>query len=195
LFLLITENQHQIISTILSRTLMVKVPRITDDDLYYALEDRRNLSGTEANNVVKLVNGNYKDATRVIKQSDLEKFNQDNFIKWMRLCFKNNIGELSTFISTISRIGRERLKSFLIYSLRMIRECWLMNTGNNSLVKLNNSEIEFASNFNKFIDQQNGVILNRDLNEAIYHIERNANASILLMDLSLRIGKTLKSAS
>ncbi|MCD4745603.1 MAG: DNA polymerase III subunit delta [Bacteroidales bacterium] len=188
LFILISENQDQIISTILSRTQLIKIPKIKNEDLLNKME----LSGYDAKNIITQANGNYKEALRLINQTDEEKFNYNNFTKWMRLCFKNKISDIIDFISEISLLSRERHKSFFLYSLRIIRESLLINNNCNSLVKLNNEETAFIKKFYPYVNSANGIQLTEELNKALFHTERNANSKILFMDLSLKIHKLLQ---
>ena len=74
----------------------------------------------------------------------------------------------------------------------MIRECLIFNFANNSLLKTNEKETAFISKFSPFIHENNSVIIIEELEKAIKSINRNANAKILLFELSLQIIKGLK---
>ena len=45
--------------------------------------------------------------------------------------------------------------------------------------------------FAPFIHGSNIVDINKELNDAIYHIERNGNAKIILLDLSIKLTRLL----
>ena len=45
--------------------------------------------------------------------------------------------------------------------------------------------------FAPFVHSGNILEINKELNEAIYHIERNANAKIVLLDLSIKLTRLL----
>jgi len=195
LFVLVSENQEQIINTILSRTQLVKIPPIDNEDMISAL-NCENYDPGLINDTVKVSEGNYIKAKRLILHSEDEEVNFSNFTKWMRLCFKNNAEETIDFVNAFSKNSREKQKSFLTYTLRLVRESLLLNfntdNSNEDIIRLNTREIEFVKKFHPYINSKNGYLIAQEINSCIYHIERNANPNILLLDLSLKIGKMLK---
>ena len=60
-----------------------------------------------------------------------------------------------------------------------------------SLLKTNEKETRFISNFAPFIHEKNTIIIVEELEKAINAINRNANPKILLFELSLQIIKCL----
>ncbi|MBI9039413.1 MAG: DNA polymerase III subunit delta [Bacteroidales bacterium] len=192
LFILISENQERIINTIISRTQIIKIPKIANKVLIESLKNKTDYSESEIIRVVKIANGNYKAALRFLEQSDEEKYNFVTFRNWMRLCFLNNIVETNDFINEIARIGRERQKSFFSYSLRLIRECLMLNYSPSYELHFEGEEETFIRKFSPYVNNLSGPALSDEFNKALFHIERNANPSILFLDLSLTIIKLLK---
>lgn len=184
LFILITENPEKIISTILSRTQMVKFPRLSDEDVS---EELRNLScpEEEIRRIVPLADGNMTRAVRIFRKEEEELEFLERFVKWMRLCFKNNLKETLEFTGEIAKIGRERQKNFLAYAERIIRNAMLINYKNPQTARLNPEEKEFLVKFGLLINHVNIPEFAEELEKAQYHIERNANPGILFMDLSM----------
>ncbi len=192
LFILVSEQQDKIINTIISRTQIVKIPRLTDQEIFDALKTGFDSHSMEAQRIVNLVRGNFREAVRKeTTQQDSDDYLK-SFTQWMRLCFQRNISGIQQFIEQMAKSGREKQKGFLQYAIQFIRECVLIQYSNNQLVRLNPGELEFAGNFASFIHSKNISEITEELNNAIFHIERNANPSILFMDLSLKINKLLK---
>ncbi|MCP4553174.1 MAG: DNA polymerase III subunit delta [Bacteroidetes bacterium] len=192
LFILIAENQEQIINTIISRTQIIKIPNINDESLTRALIDQKECKLADAEIAVNLANGSFKNAVKNIQYSEEERINFNYFVKWMRLCYENKIPEIVNFVADISKIGRERQKTFLSYALRAARNSILINFNNPELVKLEAEELKFINKFSPFINNSNIEAFANELNSAIYAIERNANPSILFLDLSLKSVRLLK---
>ncbi len=192
LFILISENQDQVINTIISRTQIIKINKISEEEIKNLLISKYNLQAKDAKKIAVLSNGNFIEALRQIRHSDEEKTNFDLFVKWMRLCYTFKIQDISGFVSEISRIGRERQKSFLAYAIRMTRNSLLMNYKIAELVKLDEEKNGFMQKFSPFINPKNGDHFYEELNKAYYHVERNANPSILFTDLSLKAASLLK---
>ncbi len=191
LFLLVSENQDLIINTILSRTQLIKIGRLDDNDLSKALIS----DGYEpavVNDAVRIAGGNYLAAVRLISQSDDERYNFINFRDWMRNIYQFDVEKLVKFVAEMSKNSREKNKSFLNFALRFTRECLLMNYGSGDLVRVSSEELEFINKFYPFINERNSSLIAEELDKAIYHIERNANPNVLFMDLSLKFAKWLR---
>lgn len=191
LFLLVAENQDQLIRTILSRTQIIKVGKLSDADLLQEINNRFEVSGEEAKRIVHLTNGNYTEALMMLQK------NQSNdlfelFQQWMRLCYKRDYKGLINWGEVVSKIGREKQKNFIGYSLHIVRECLMLNYADASLVRMDGEDLSFAEKFKAFIHYNNSYLITERLNEAFFHIERNANPKILFLDLSLNISKLLQ---
>ncbi|MBS4057598.1 MAG: DNA polymerase III subunit delta [Bacteroidales bacterium] len=192
LFLLIAEEQEQMLSTVKSRTLMVKIPRISDKAIGNALIQRFQCREAEARDATLMANGNWLEAIRMYENNEEEKFNFQTFQQWMRLCFRGSILELTDFSATIAGIGRERQKSLLAYGLNVFRNGLLVNSRLNELMRLPDDEKEFNTKFAPFVHANNILDLVGLMEDGITHIERNAHAGILFMDSSLKMIKLLK---
>ncbi len=108
LFLLIAENQHQIINTILSRAQIVKIPRINDEALERYLSVEKGLTGADVRRITTSAEGNLNRAIQLIDKQEEEKDNFEEFKNWMRLCYSFKIVEISAFVNKIAKIGREK---------------------------------------------------------------------------------------
>lgn len=196
LFILVSENQEQILKTILSRTQLIKIPSIDEDVLMEALIGE-GYEQSRVNAAVRISGGNYLEATRLLGMADEETQNFNWFSTWMRLCFSGKVADTMEFIGEISKVSRDEQKGFLKYALRMIRQSLLIGADGNELVRLNKEESGFingsgAKRFYPFIHQQNVHLIAGELNDSIYHIERNAHSGILFLDLSFKLGSYLK---
>lgn len=190
LFILIAENHEQIINTIISRTQMVKIPRLSHKDISSALIEKYQATEISARKIANVADGNFVFAKSMIQEADEDGYHFNLFQRWLRLCYRFNnddVFELTKFIDEISKIGRENQKIFFNYALKIIRNTSLMNHGNNKLVKLTEEESGFVSNFSKVLTAQRIPVFSEELNKAVFHIERNANPKVLFMDLSFKL--------
>jgi DNA polymerase-3 subunit delta' len=195
LFILISENPEKIVSTILSRTQTIKFRKLSDVEVKKDLTSRLSCSAEEADRIVPVADGNLTRAVKILKQDENEAFNLEKFITWMRLCLKyQELDKTFKFVTEISKIGREKQKSFLSYALRIIRNGLLVKYHNPGLTRLNQEEEEFLKKFVNFINHETILIFTEELEEAQYHIDRNANPAILFMDLSMTITNLLLKA-
>ena len=74
----------------------------------------------------------------------------------------------------------------------MMRENFIYNIGDGSLVYLNSEEQSFCRNFAPFINERNVESLLREFNQAKTDIAANGNAKIILFDLAIKIILLLK---
>jgi len=201
LFLLISENHDQILPTILSRTQLIKLLRISDQQIINKLKESNQIDEKTAEFIARHAEGNYAEALKILNNTEDEKFHTELLINWLRSCYKGaaietatksgTVEGLNALVGILAKIGREKQKDFLNYALKISRYCVLINFNQSELVSLSSDEHKFIINFYKFIHSQNIEDVSEALNKAIYHIERNANPNILFMDLSLKMHKLL----
>jgi DNA polymerase-3 subunit delta' len=76
--------------------------------------------------------------------------------------------------------------------MEVLRDCLAMNYTSPDLMKVRKVQMDFMQKFSPFVNSANIVQFSEEFNQAIYHIERNANAGLVLLDLSLTVAKLLK---
>ena len=78
------------------------------------------------------------------------------------------------------------------YCLQFFRQALLFNYKADALVYLEPQTPNFSlEKFAPFIHGANILEISDELNDAIYHIERNGNARIILLDLSIKLTRLL----
>ncbi len=188
LFILVSENQDEILMTIRSRTVLMKIPKLSFDEVQNALVKRYHCDYNAARNAAALANGNWILAQRFLNEQEDEKLYFQCFQKWMRYCFRFSASELIDFIANdIKPLGREKQKEFLAYGLNFFHNALLMNNGLRDNVMLPDDEKAFLNNFAPFISNNNIDMITELFEESINQIERNGNASIIFMDNSFKI--------
>lgn len=190
LIILVAQNQDQILNTIISRTQLVKIPALKNEDIVRYLTDNKDISETQASRIAYLSDGNMQAALNLLKEDDHDDFR--NFTGWMRMTFAEKGAQIIDFVDELSKLGRENQKNMLRYGVQLIRECVMMLSGAESLVHLPSAELDFVKNFSKQLDLAKCEALVNELEKAHYHIERNANPKILFLDVSLQFVKILK---
>ena len=190
LFLLVAQNQDQILNTILSRTQLVKIPALDSGEVREYLIAQHNQTEDAAAEIAYLSNGNLTEALAMLQQEN--KGYHKLFVDWLRLCFANKGQEVIGFVDGLAKMGRENQKNFLRYGISFIRECCLLMGGAGNLVHLPAAELETAQKMTNVMDLSQAQAIAAELEKAHFHVERNANPKILFLDVSLQIIKTLK---
>lgn len=184
-FLLITQDIEKILLTILSRTQLVYIPDFNETDIEQYVLNKYRFESKKASQLSFLANGSIYEVERLA--SEVEDDNQVIFRDWMRLCFKKDHKGLLDFSELFQKLGREAQKSLFSFGLNVIREAMVYSNSGTSFLRLRDEGLEFIKGFSKVINDDNVEKLIKELSEANYHIERNANPKILFLDISLRI--------
>lgn len=199
LFILVTSNREQILTTILSRTQLVKIPSVAVPELAEALTLQFKQGVADCHRAAKLSGGNIQLAIRLLTEPSSEQTLEHQFINWMRLCYnpfferdgKFAWADLNLWMEETVKSGREAMKQFFLFCLEASRECLLLSAESQSLVRFDDSVIPNFSRFSTFIHQDNIHEISRLLGNACYAVERNANPRILLLNLSFQLNRLL----
>jgi len=119
------------------------------------------------------------------------------FVQWVRAAFraKGNaavIHDLIAWSEQIASLGRETQKIFLQFCIEMFRQALLLNYQSKSLVFMEPKVAKFnLENFAPFVNNSNIQDIFKELSDAIYHIERNGNAKIILTDMSIKLTRLI----
>jgi DNA polymerase-3 subunit delta' len=189
LFLLVAQNQDQILNTILSRTQLIKIPALSYDEVKEHLIQHHHQTEHAAAEIAYLSNGNMTEALAMLLQDN--KGYHELFIQWLRLCFANKGLDAISFVEQVAKMGRENQKNFLRYGISFIRECCMLMAGAGNLVHLPANELDTAQKMVKVMNLDMAEAISEELEKAHYHVERNGNPKILFLDVSLQIIKIL----
>lgn len=187
LFILAAEQYDQLLPTILSRTQLVKINKISDEELRTHLMFEYQLSIEQAQEVVNLADGNYNEAVKLASDTESEHYFMTLFRNWMLLCFDKKFIDLVNLIDEIESLKREKQKKFLSFCLHIIRESLVMAYSGDAVIKAYGKEKEFLLRFHKRLIGADTIEIIEEFDKSVYHIERNANPKILFMDLSLKL--------
>ncbi len=191
LFLLVAQNQEQILSTLLSRTQIVKIPKLSDETVIRYLVAALGQTEQQAEAFSYLADGNLIEAKLLVENAQND--HADLFAEWLRMGFKDDGLAFTRFVDKAAGWGRENQKNFLKYGISFMRECCLFLNNAPELVKLPAKSFETAKKLaDKVLDMDMAAAIITELEAAHYHIERNGNPKILFLDVSLQLVKIIK---
>lgn len=191
LIILVSQDYGSLLRTILSRTQLVKINRLGVDEAAQILEKITGANAETCRLAAEIEEGNIVKGRWLVQNSEEADEQLDLFRKWMQSCYGFMIPELLRLTDLFSKESREWQKGFFAYALYIIRQTMLMNH-NNQLVHSTRQEAEFIERFRKFFHPGNYSVISEYINEASYHIERNAHSKILFFDLSLLIANVFR---
>jgi DNA polymerase-3 subunit delta' len=185
LFIFVAENDAFILPTILSRTQLIKIPPLSRLDIESALELREGVAVKKAEQIAAISNGNYNEALEHLAHSDddWELLLRD----WLNTIIKSGPASQIKWIDEISKIGREKQKQFLIYFIHLMETAVKLRLVASTDESETGSLNDFALRFNKLcsIEQQEAIV--NELDQAVYYVERNANAKMLFHALTIKL--------
>jgi DNA polymerase-3 subunit delta' len=185
IFILVTNDEKRLMPTILSRTQTVHIRSFTDSELISILVEKHFVEKDQAMKIAHLVDGNINEALRLARE--VETNSHVMFRDWMRLCYQNDLTQLAGFTDKFQALGKVARQTLLQYGLSMLRESLVSRLGQSRLTRVMGEELEFVNKFSAIMDAETIEKLSVLLSEASYHLERNANVKILILDLSLRV--------
>ena len=196
-FILISENEEDIIQTIRSRCQVLHFNGLSETVIAEALVSRENTEPKEALKIAHQAQGNYNKALQLLQPDSESVFFEKWFVDWVRAAFraKGNaaaIQDLIQWSEQIAGLGRETQKKFLHFCIDMFRQALLLNYQTESLVYMEPKVEKFKlENFAPFVNGNNINDIFKELSDAMYHIERNGNAKIILTDLSIKLTRLI----
>jgi DNA polymerase-3 subunit delta' len=196
-FILISENEEDIIQTIRSRCQVLHFNGLSEKIIADGLILRENIEASLADKIAHQSQGNYNKALLLLDEESEELPFEEWFVLWVRAAFraKGNaaaIQDLILWSEQIAGLGRETQKKFLNFCIDMFRQALLLNYETPKLVYMEMKVPKFKlENFAPFVNGNNINDIFRELSDAMYHIERNGNAKIILTDLSIKLTRLI----
>lgn len=196
-FILISENEEDIIQTIRSRCQVLHFNALPETVITEALVSREKIDEKLAYKIAHQAQGNYNKALHILHEDNDELPFEKWFVDWVRAAFraKGNataILDLISWSDQVAGLGRETQKKFLNYCIDMFRQALLLNYQAEKLVYIEPTVDKFKlENFAPFVTGNNITEIFKEISDASYHIERNGNSKIILTDLSIKLTRLI----
>ncbi len=185
LFVLVAENEDLILPTILSRTQLVKVPVLSNQEVEAALELKEGVNVEKARQVAAVSEGNFREALQLLQHADDDW--EAMLREWLNAVLRTGPVAQVKWIDEMAKLGREKQKQFLKYFIHLLEQAIRVRAIGAAANDLRSTDHDFALRLNKIasIEQQEAIIT--ELDKATYYIERNANGKMLFHALSIRL--------
>jgi len=193
LFILVAENEEKVLGTILSRTQLVKIPLLDNQDITTALEQKANLSADQALQIAALSNGNYREAIHLAGHNgeDWQSYLRD----WLNAILQGGNIVLVKWIEEVAKLGRENQKQFLFYFNHLLGQSIRLRILGPEGFPISEKDRDFALRLNKVASVSQQEVIIEQLDKAAYYIERNANPKMLFHALSIKLRHIIKQKS
>ncbi|WP_068242165.1 DNA polymerase III subunit [Hydrotalea flava] len=185
LFILVAEQEEGVLPTLVSRCQVIRVPLIEKQDIETALMKRAQLPADTAAQIAGVCGGNYREALQMIQHASSDW--QSLLREWLNASLKAGPAAQMKFIDEMAKTGREKQKQFLRYFIHLLEQSLHIRLLGTEAANCLPAESDFAQRLNKIasVTQQQAIV--EELDNAIYYIERNANAKMLFMTLTIKL--------
>jgi DNA polymerase-3 subunit delta' len=195
LFILIAENEGDILSTLRSRCQLVKIPALEPEAIEQALLSRNACTAEKAKQIANASDGNYREALHLLQHADEDFYGL--LRDWLNATLKNQPIAQIKLIEEIGRLGREKQKQFLRHFIHLLEMAVRMEVAGGSFKEklaqaMSQGEKDFVARLNKAVSLEQKEAVAAELDKASYYIERNANAKILFHALTIKIYHIVK---
>ena len=191
LFFIVSNDYQKLLKTILSRVQIFKVPRFSDNEIKMYLSKYAEVSESEVDQAIYLSDGDLNKSEKLLmapQSNDL-----DYVMKWMRSCYSENYSDVNKQTDWFSSLSKIRKRAFMTYSLKLMREA-MVSIIDPSLSRISENESSFINKFKMTLEQKSLEKIIMLIDENIRFLDRNANAKILFLDLSIKISNLFKRA-
>lgn len=192
IFLLVSDNCNAILPTIYSRTQRIELKRLSVESIAEYLRTKYNIEHKDALAVAATADGNIIQAENNLAFDSENKEFFKEFVSLMRLAYSRDLKQLREWSERIFAYKREKIRRFLKYAGRMIRENYIYNIKDPELNFMTQEEENFSVKFAPFINEGNVIKMIDELNRAEIDIAGNANGKIVLFDLAIKITILIK---
>lgn len=186
-FLMVSEMPDALMPTLVSRMQRFRLPPLPEEEIASMLASRYMLTPEDSYEIAHLSEGSIIAAIGNIRLSEERRLFFDLFTSLMRLAYARRLKELKAWSEQVAALGRERQKSFLDYSERMLRENFIYNFHHPEMNYMAREEKQFATRFAPYINERNVMGIFGELQEAARHIEQNANPKFVFFNFVLKI--------
>ena len=195
LFIFVAEDENSILPTILSRTQLIKIPRLFNAEIERALTGIPNVTPGRAARIAGLSEGNYREALQLLQNEEQDW--QGHIREWLNVILKNNAAGQVKWIEEMSQVGREKQKQFIRYFIHLLGQAVRVRFIDEPDIELHipENEKDFALRLNKLCSMEVQEAIINELDKAIFYIERNAHAKMLFHALSIRLYHIIKDNS
>lgn len=188
IFILAAENESLILPTILSRCQIIRLPPLATVDIEDALIQNAAAEPTQARQIAAVSEGNYREALRLLQHTEEDW--QQLLREWLNALMKFGPAAQVAWVDKISQLGRERQKQFIRYFSHLLEQATRLRVFEampQHQPVMPEKERDFAIRLNHITGLAEQKAIMEELDKTSYAIERNANAKIQFLALSIKL--------
>lgn len=190
IFLLVSNDYEKLLTTIISRTQLFKVPGFEEKNIVSYLMENKESSEPLAVQAARVSQGSMSAAMKIVSQ--VEDDSHQLFRDWMRECWTLDILSINKRTGQFNDLNKSTQKTLILYGLNMLRESLMCQLAGKDPLAGSEEESSFIVNFSKNVSSEKIEQLSNILNTMHLHLERNGNPKIIFLDTSMQISSVLR---
>ena len=188
-FLLVTDQIDRVLSTIVSRCQIVKMPPFRDEDLFKFVGEKYEIPESKAEELIRLANGNIIELIHGFEQKN-EELSRD-FVNWLRLAYQAKSIELVEWSEEFSRKSKDAQVYFYRYGLVFMEQYLRSFHLGQEFLRLDQETLETIEKMKNLIGSDQALKIVELLDAAIRQLERNANVKLQMINSSLTLHRII----
>jgi DNA polymerase-3 subunit delta' len=189
-FLLVAESTDGVLDTILSRTQLVRLQPLGAEAVQSILMQHYRISERDAAQAAQIAEGNVAQGLGVLQQS--EKDLLELLKQWFNGVFTFNGLLIGKWVELMDKTSKVQQKNFLLFAQQLLAHAFRIQLIPGYQPPLPEDELQFVRRLStRNFSADTISSMDESISKAIYHIERNANAKIVLLHLSVSLQYTL----
>jgi len=142
-----------------------------------------------ANVIANLSDGNLSEAIKMSSQGG-SKF-LPLWIQYFRASYQGHPATISKSVEETAALPKEEMKTYFSYCIHFLRQCLLLRHLDENGVQLLPAELDLAKKVITVIDDESIHEVSSMINDASYHLERNANMKSSLLSIAIKMNRIL----
>lgn len=184
LFILITHSPEDVLQTISSRCLHLRVAPLSSDEVAQALVERFSVEPSRAGEAALLSGGSVGVAKHSLEESEDMVIYRDLFMELIRSVLRRDLLGCLTVGETLSAIdSREKQKAFCKFAGESVRKMYMVRQGQTALARVLPSEESFIAEVAPQVGEGFFATAISVLDKAYLMLSRNVNQKILFTNM------------
>lgn len=185
MFIFVTDNELEVLPTIFSRMQRFHTGRLSDAEIGAYLNTRFHFTDEQARRYARLCDGSLILADEFGTHSGESEEFLTIYQDVMRSAYAKKVARLKQLAELTAGYGREKIKRFLDYMSRMIRENFIYNMRMPQLTSMTPEEEAFSTRFSPFVNHGNVEDFAAATDRAREDIGANGNSKLVMFDYFL----------
>ena len=190
LLVLTIDSGSELLATISSRVQRYQLMRMQPDGIKEVLQTQFDVGAEQAQQAAHLADGSLTHALELARhtQSDMITRVRD----WLRLCYKGDLKAIQGEAQAFNRKSKEEQQVYLQVAMSTIRNAALHLFAAQDIALESPADAQFSENFHRIFNPDAVSRAVQALEDAGFHLRRNANASMVFSSLSLRLHRAMR---